>query len=78
MPWLDISIVLIGPPTFSIYPCIAVVDVESLTLLPTLILLIEDAWLVVVIPTFSFLGRVVTAFGFNLAIFPLSDDIGEL
>ena len=69
---------LIGPPTFSIYPCIAVDDVESLTLLPTLILAMEDAWVVVVIPTFNFLGRVVIAFGFNLAIFPLSYDIGEL
>ena len=77
MPWLDISIVLIGPPTFSIYPCIAVVDVESLTLLPTLILAMEDAWVVVVIPTFNFLGKVLIEFGSNLLIFCESISKGE-
>ena len=65
-----------GPPIFSIYPWIAVEDVESLTFTPfNNKLSVSD---VVVIPTFNFLGKVLIEFGSNLLIFWESISKGEL
>ena len=69
-PAFDTLKVLIGPPTCSIYPWIAVADVESLTWTPNPNFAIALALVVVVIPTFSFLGNVVIAFGSNLSTIP--------
>ena len=71
VPAFVMANVLIGPPTCSIYPWTAVDDVESLTWTPRASLAIDDAWVVVVIPTFNFLGNVLIAFGSNLSIIPV-------
>ena len=68
----------IGPPTLSIYPWTAVADVESLTFTPSPNFNIDDAWVVVWIPTCNFLGKVFIEFLFSLSILPDLVSISEL